>query len=303
MSIPSAEGLSERVDAGDVGEDAQLDLRIVGGEQHVAGRGDEGAADAPAFLGADRDVLQVGVVGGEPSRVGGGHGEGRVHAPGRRVDVLDQRVRVGALELGELAPVEHAGRQVVALRRKLLQNVGAGAVGAGLALAPGLQAHLVEQHLAELLGRADGEGMAREGVNLAFQRLSAAGEVRRERDELTLVDQDAGGFHPGQHGDQRALDPLVHRGEAVGDEARPNDPVEAEREVGVGGSGIPQRLGRHCVDGNLVAPAAEHVGERRGRAVQVKLRQVPERVVVQAAVQHPGGQHGIVHRGGRHAVL
>ena len=235
--------------------------------------------------------------------VGGGHGEGRMHAPGPGIDVFDQGIGVGALQLGELAPVEHPRRQVVALRRQLLQNVGAGAVGARLALAPALEAHLVEQHLAELLGRADGEGMAGEGVDLALQRLDAPGEVRRQRDEFALVDQNAGGLHPGQHGDQRALDPLVHRGEAVGDEARPNDPVEAEREIGVCRRRIPQRLGRDRVDGNLAASAAEHVRERRRRAVEMESGQVLERVAVQAAVEHPRGQHRIVDRGERCAVL
>ena len=290
------------LDAGDVGEDAKLDLRIVGGQQHVTRSGDEGAADAAALLGADRDVLQVGVVGGEPPGVRGGHGKGRVHAPGCGVDVLDQRVRVGALELGELAPVEHPRRQVVALGRELLQNVRAGAVGARLALAPALQPHLIEQHLAQLLGRADGEGMAGEGVDLALQRLDPAGEVRRQRHEFALVDQDAGGFHPGQHRDQRALDPLEHRGETVGDEARPNDAVEAEGEIGVRRRGIPQRLGRDRVDGNLVAPAAEHGGKRRCRAVKMELRQVLESMAMQAAVEHPGGQHRIVDRGERSPV-
>ena len=189
MSIPSRKASLSELDAGDVGEDAKLDLRIVGGQQHVTRSGDEGAADAAALLGADRDVLQVGVVGGEPPGVRGGHGKGRVHAPGCGVDVLDQRVRVGALELGELAPVEHPRRQVVALGRELLQNVRAGAVGARLALAPAPEPHLVEQHLAKLLGRADGEGMAGEGVDLALQRLDPAGEVRRQRHELALVNE------------------------------------------------------------------------------------------------------------------
>ena len=183
--------------------------------------------------------------------------------------------------------------------RELLQNVRAGAVGARLALAPAPEPHLVEQHLAKLLGRADGEGMAGEGVDLALQRLDPAGEVRRQRDELALVHEDAGGFHPGQHRDQRAFDPLEHRGETVGDEARPNDAVEAEREIGVRRGGIPQRLGRNSVDGNLVAPAAEHGGKRRRSAVEMELRQVLESMAVQAAVEHPGGQHRIVDRGER----
>ena len=44
-----------------MGHDAQLDLRVIGGNQFLAGCCDEGLADATAFGGADRDVLQIGV--------------------------------------------------------------------------------------------------------------------------------------------------------------------------------------------------------------------------------------------------
>ena len=59
MSSSLQEGLDEARVLGHVRDDAQLDLRVVGGEQHrvradVAG--DEGAADLLAELGADGDV-------------------------------------------------------------------------------------------------------------------------------------------------------------------------------------------------------------------------------------------------------
>jgi hypothetical protein len=64
---PVAEGLLQlRIDVGDMGEHAQLDLAVVGRDQLVALLGDEGLADLAAFLGADRDVLQVRVGGGQP---------------------------------------------------------------------------------------------------------------------------------------------------------------------------------------------------------------------------------------------
>ena len=54
--------------AAEVGEHAELDLRVVGGEQHVVGvAGHEGRADLPAELGADGDVLQVRVARREPA--------------------------------------------------------------------------------------------------------------------------------------------------------------------------------------------------------------------------------------------
>ena len=66
-----------------VGQDAQLDLRVVGGEQLPAGMaGDEGGANFAAFLGADRDVLQVRVAGAEPAGGGDDLVERAVNAAG-----------------------------------------------------------------------------------------------------------------------------------------------------------------------------------------------------------------------------
>ena len=102
MSSPGREGVDQRPLLRDVGEDAQLDLAVVGDQQHVPGRGDEGAADALAQLGADGDVLQVGIGRGEPA--GGRHRlvEAGVDAA-VGADELRQGVDVGRLELGQLA--------------------------------------------------------------------------------------------------------------------------------------------------------------------------------------------------------
>ena len=130
---PVAEGLLQLGHVGDMGGEPQLDLAVIGRQQQMPGLGDKGAADAAAFLGADRDVLQVGVVRREPpgrrhrERVGG------VHAPAVAVDLLGERVGIGRFELGQLAPFEDVARHLVQ-RRQLLEDRGVGAVGAGLAL-------------------------------------------------------------------------------------------------------------------------------------------------------------------------
>ena len=60
--LPVAEGLDQRLVTAQVGHQAQLHLRVVGREdQVVVVRGDECPPDLPPLLGADRDVLQVGV--------------------------------------------------------------------------------------------------------------------------------------------------------------------------------------------------------------------------------------------------
>ena len=65
-----AEGLFQAVDSGDMGEDAQFDLGIVRATRTFALFRDKRLADAAAFLGADRDVLQVGIGRGEAARAG-----------------------------------------------------------------------------------------------------------------------------------------------------------------------------------------------------------------------------------------
>jgi hypothetical protein len=59
MSAILRERLAQRGHVGDVRGEAQLDLRIVGGEDHIAGLRHEGVADLAAGLGADRDVLEI----------------------------------------------------------------------------------------------------------------------------------------------------------------------------------------------------------------------------------------------------
>jgi hypothetical protein len=60
------EGLLQLRHVGHVRGQAKLDLAVVGAQQHMARLGDEGVADAAADLGADRDVLEVGVGRGQP---------------------------------------------------------------------------------------------------------------------------------------------------------------------------------------------------------------------------------------------
>ena len=55
------EGFLERIDPGHMRRQPQFDLRIVGGEQHVAEFGHEGLADLAADRGAHRYILEVGV--------------------------------------------------------------------------------------------------------------------------------------------------------------------------------------------------------------------------------------------------
>ena len=65
------EGVDHGFVAADGGHDAELDLGVVGAEEEPAGTtGDEGFADLATVGGADGDVLEIGIAGGEAA--GGG---------------------------------------------------------------------------------------------------------------------------------------------------------------------------------------------------------------------------------------
>ena len=70
-----------------MGEQPQLDLRIIRRDQHMAGRRDKGRANFAAGLIAHRNVLQIGLGRREPSRGRGGERIARVHATGLGVDI------------------------------------------------------------------------------------------------------------------------------------------------------------------------------------------------------------------------
>ena len=205
------EGLLQLRDVGDVGEHAQLDLRIVGRDAACARRGDEGGADLAALLGADRDVLQVRLGRGQPARRRRGQRIGGVHAAGLRVDVARQRVRVGRLQLGELAPFEDPARQLVALLGEILEHAGRVDHCAGRGLLAAGQAHLAEQDVAELLRRAEVEALAGESRGSRPRaRAAFCANSPDRRDRICRSIDDAAPLHPRQHR-RRAAAPASRR--------------------------------------------------------------------------------------------
>ena len=131
---PVLERFHELRDVGHVREHAELDLAVVGGDELVPLVGDEGAADRAAFLGADRDVLQVRLGGGEPAGRGRGERVVGVDAAGLRVDVAGDRVGVGGLQLRELPPVDDLSRDRHALVGELFEHLHVGRPLAGRGL-------------------------------------------------------------------------------------------------------------------------------------------------------------------------
>ena len=55
------EGITEDRILREMGQHPQLDLGVVGCQNHATGRCNERLADTAAFVGTDRDILQVGI--------------------------------------------------------------------------------------------------------------------------------------------------------------------------------------------------------------------------------------------------
>ena len=94
------------------------------------------------------------------------------------------------------------------LAYELFQHVGVGAP-AGLGLFPGGQHQLLEEHLAELLGRVDVELVPRLPPDVLLQFFYAAAQALAERGQGPAVHQEALVLHLRQHGAERQLDGLV----------------------------------------------------------------------------------------------
>ena len=100
------EGLDEGRVVREMGQDPELDLRVVGRKKRRALLRDEGPPEALAELPAGRDILEVGVARGKPSRRGDRLVVGGVDPARLGVDELGQGVGVGGLQLGRLPVFE-----------------------------------------------------------------------------------------------------------------------------------------------------------------------------------------------------
>src|SRR6516225_4111625 len=181
---------------------SQLDLGIIGGDELVSVGCDEGAPDLAALLGADRNVLQVGLGGGEAAGGCRGVRVARVDAVRAGVDVTRQRVGIGRFELRNLAPVENFPRQRVTLLGQVLQGSGAGRPLAGLRLGAACKSKLAEQNIAELLRAARIERLAGERLDFGLERAGALREFTRQPREYVPINRNAAPLHAREHHDE-----------------------------------------------------------------------------------------------------
>ena len=150
--LPGGEGVDESLLVRDVGQDAQLDLAVVGDQQHLArgARRRRGGCAGPSSVRTGM-FCRFGLV--EESRpVAATAWLKRVWMRPSAPTMRRQGVDVGGLELGQLAVAQQELGDGIPRRRQLLQGLGAGRVALGLLrLLEGGQAHLLEQDGAELL--------------------------------------------------------------------------------------------------------------------------------------------------------
>ena len=197
------EGLDQGLVAGEVGEHAQLDLGVVGRDQHKALRGDEGLADPPALGRADGDVLEVGVAAREPPRGRDRLVVGGVDPPRLRVHDGGQGVDVGRFELRDAPVGQDLGGQIVRQGERR-ENLHVGRV-ALLRLSALRELQLVEEDDLQLLGRVDVEALARETVDPLLRLGQETLELPRHLPEKLEIDEDALLLHQRQDLDERHL--------------------------------------------------------------------------------------------------
>ena len=222
-----------------------------------------------------------------------------MHAPGFGVQIGGQRIGIGRFHLGNLPPVQHPRRQfrglgVVLLGRHVFQNIGPRRIGAGLALFAALNAHLVEQDLAQLLGAADVEGLPGDPGDLGLQPRHLLREGIRHPPERLRIDLHPGHFHLGQHRHKRSFQRFIDgrhlRPVQFGLECQP----EPQRHIRILG-GIGHSLGnRNLIEGACGFPRAQQRLYRDRIMAQIAFRKAVH------AVQVPSGMHGI---GQKHRVV
>ena len=166
--------------AGQVGEDAQLDLRVVGRQQP---RAVGSATNAPRISrpsGVRTGMFcRFGFVLERPAGGGRGLRERRVDAP----VVGDRRpaARSRYVECSLVSSRQRSTTATIGCRSRILREHPLVGRVAGLALAVGGQAEPLEQHLAELLGRADRERAAGQLVG-PLPRARSTSVATRARD-------------------------------------------------------------------------------------------------------------------------
>ena len=160
-------------------------------------------------------------------------------------------------------------------------------------LPPG-RPQLLEQHVAELLGRADVEIIADGAKDRLLDLGDAPREIARQLGECGAVDLDPTALHRRDDRDERPLDRLVERGHPLANQPRLQHRVEAQRGVGALGGKVARSLARHLGESDQALAGADQLFERLQLVLERAANQALDRMLGLAAVEHVGHQHRAV---------
>ena len=232
--------------AGDVRQNAQLDLGVIGVHQLLAVPGHKVATQAAAQLGADGDVLQVRLGGRDAPGAGLGLDKGGVHPTVRRLR-RQQAIYVGRQQLGVGAVLQDLVDDR-AVRAQAFQRGGVGGVAAGVFLAR-RQAQLVKQGFAQLLGAVHVELVAHLSVDILQDAVQLAPQAVAKGADAVGVYRKADTLHVRQHAGQRQLHLIVQFALAAGVQFGGQPFQQRGQHPGIGGGFAVERR-RHAVLGS-----------------------------------------------------
>ena len=209
--------------------DAKFDLRIVGRDDDGPRFRNEGFAHAPAFFGSHRNVLEIRIHARQTPRHGGRLAKGRVHAPVARAHHLRELVEVGPAKLGETTVFENdLGERIVV--GEFGQHLFVRRMSSRRGLLLGGKAHFLKEHLRELHGTREIEGVTRQCVGLSLEFVDAKRKFGALFGEALHVDVDPVFLHSVENAEKRPLDRPIDRLEplVVGELAREHAPERAK---------------------------------------------------------------------------
>ena len=95
-------------------------------------------------------------------------------------------------------------------------------------------------------------------MDLAFEAGGLDGEFLAQLRQPRAIDLDPIALHLGNHGHERAIDPLIDPRASLDREARLQERVQAKSDVGILGRILGRPVDRHLAEGDrLLARAAE----------------------------------------------
>ena len=280
----------ERFVSAQVGEHAELNLRVVYRENHVVRiLRNECGADLLAEIATDGDVLQVRVAAREAACCCTPLDEACVDALRVRVHERREHGNVGALHLLEFSVLDNGeNNRVRAAEAEFFEDGGVGAAFFDFG-----ESECVKEHFAELLGRADVKFATCHVADFFFELFDAVFQIGLQFLENLRVDECANAFHLVKHLEKRHFLAeevlLVVVLLELGAERSP----EAERVDGVFGAVFGRVLDGCAVERDLVLAASDEVLDRNHLVLQKLHHLIVEAEPGLAGREHPCGDERI----------